>query len=111
MLQASDICLVTLNKNLKTPVVPGKLQCIMAVGRPVICIANPESDAKRIIEEAGCGFFINSGNLNGLSEAILKIYKNKDLAKDMGRKGRKYAEEHFDRKKCVQKYLALLSNL
>ncbi|MCP2620657.1 glycosyltransferase family 4 protein, partial [Candidatus Aminicenantes bacterium AC-334-E05] len=111
MLQASDICLVTLNKNLKTPVVPGKLQCIMAVGRPVICIANPASDAKRIIEEAECGFFINPGDLDELSEAILKIYKERNLAENMGKKGRRYAEKHFDRRKCVQKYLALLSNL
>lgn len=111
MLQASDICFVTLNKNLKTPVVPGKLQSIMAVGRPVICVANPASDAKKIIEEAGCGFFIDPEDSDGLFEAILKIYRDKNLGERMGMNGRCYAEKYFDRKICIQKYLLLLSNL
>lgn len=108
MLQASDICLVTLDKRLGTPVVPGKLQSIMAVGRPVICMANPASDAKKIIEESKCGFFINPDNIEGIVKVILELYTNKNLAEEMGRNGRAYAEKFFDRKNCIQKYLKLI---
>ena len=111
MLQASDICLVTLDKNLKTPVVPGKLQSIMAAGRPVICIANPASDAKRIIEEAKCGYFFSPDNIEGIKDAILEIYSNRDLGEKMGNNGRVYAEKFFDRKKCIKKYLDLILTL
>lgn len=111
MLAASDICLVTLDKRLKTPVVPGKLQSIMAAGKPIICIANPASDAKKIIEEAGCGFFISPQNIEEIVKAIFELYKNKSLSEKMGLKGREYAEKFFDRNKNIQKYLNLLSSL
>lgn len=111
LLQASDVCLVTLHQDLKTPVVPGKLQSIMAAGRPVICYANPASDARRLIEEAGCGFFVPAGDPAGLAEAVLTLYNRHELAEEMGQKGRDYAERNFDRKKCTQAYATLLAEL
>lgn len=111
LLQASDVSLVTLQKDLKTPVVPGKLQSIMAAGRPVICYANPISDSKRIIEEANCGFFVNAGDIVGLERAILALYRKPELAAQMGQRARRYAEQHFDRSKCTRQYVALLEKL
>lgn len=108
LLQASDVCLVTLDKNLLTPVVPGKLQCIMAVGRPAVCSTSPTSDTKRILEESGAGIWVEAGNVKALAEAILELYSNPNLREEMGRKARLYAETHFDRKKCIQHYVQLL---
>lgn len=108
LLQASDVCLVALHKDLKTPVVPGKLQSIMAAGRPVVCWANPASDAKRIIEAAGCGLFVPAGDAEGLSKAILDVYHDRELGESMGQRGRRYAEQHFERKRCTGAYVALV---
>ncbi len=111
LLRASDVCLVVLHKNLRTPLVPGKLPVIMAAGRPVICFTNPASDARRVIEEAGCGFFVSAGDTRRLAEVLLYLYNRPDLIDDMGRKGRFFAEEYFDRQKCTHMYNQLLSSL
>jgi colanic acid biosynthesis glycosyl transferase WcaI len=111
LLQASDVCLVTLHENLRTPVIPGKLQSVMATGRPVICCANPASDSRRLVKEAGCGFFIPNGEISKLTEAVLDLYKNRQMGMEMGRKGRSYAEVHFERKKCTQMYNHLILQL
>lgn len=108
LLQASDVCLVTLDRNLRTPVVPGKLQCIMAVGRPAVCSTAPTSDAKRIVEESGAGLWVDAGDPKALAEAVLKLYTEVDLREEMGRQGRLYAEEHFDKEKCIDRYVQLL---
>lgn len=110
LLQASDICLVTLVKDLRTPVVPGKLQCIMAVGRPAVCSTPSTSDAKRILEESGAGIWVEAGDHKALAGAILKLYSDPALRDEMGRKGRLYAEAHFDKERCINQYVQLLTD-
>ena len=55
VLLASDLCLVTLRQEVKTPVVPSKILSIMAAGRPVLASLPLDGDAPRLIAEAGCG--------------------------------------------------------
>lgn len=109
LLEASDVCLVTLHKDLKTPVVPGKLQSIMAAGRAVLCSTDAASDAKRIVDQAGCGAFVPAGHPEEMAEAVRAFYNDKKKTHDMGMRGRQYAERNFNRTTCVLVYTSLLS--
>lgn len=111
MLRASDVSLVPLNPKLATPVVPGKLQSIMAAGRPVIQYSHPASDGRRIIEDAGCGLFVEAGNPDRLAAAIEQLHDDPDLGRAMGRRGRSYSESHFDRNSCTGRYLDLIERI
>ena len=104
VLQASDICLVTLKKNVLSPVVPSKLLSIMAAGRPVIACLPQEGDAPKIIKEAQCGYCLEAGDVEGLSRAIIDLYKNPVLRRKFGENGRRYAEKNFSLDICSQKY-------
>lgn len=104
LIAASDICLVTLKKSMKTPVVPGKLQSIMAGGRPVLLSVPTESDARKIVSEAMCGICIEPENPEEMAKAILCLYKDRSLAEKMGKNGRKYAEKSFSLNICSKKY-------
>jgi colanic acid biosynthesis glycosyl transferase WcaI len=110
LLQTSDVCLVVLHRDLKTPVVPGKLQCIMAVGKPVICLANPASDVPKIIQEAECGIFITNGEPDIFAEAVLSLRNNSETRRCMGQRGRRYAEEKFDRTRNIRAYDEILTS-
>lgn len=109
ILESSDVCLVTLNKSVKTPVVPSKLLSIMASGRPVVASMNLNGDTPKIIKNAKCGFCVEAGNSEQLSEAILKLYHNSEMRYEFGRNGREYAEKHFSRKICVEEYKKLMT--
>lgn len=109
LLRASDLCLVPLSKDLKTPVVPGKLQSIMAAGRPAICWADPASDARRMIEEADCGSFFPAGQHDDITKAILELFQCNRLADLKGQNGRKYAEAHFSRHGSTDMYHDIIS--
>jgi glycosyltransferase involved in cell wall biosynthesis len=104
ILYASDICLVTLDKSVKTPVVPAKLLNIMASGRPVVASMNLKGDAPKIIRDAECGYCVEADDADGFSKAILKLYNNPKLRDEFGMNGRKYVVEHFSRKVCIEKY-------
>lgn len=104
VLAASDVSMINLNKNLTTPVVPSKLLNIMAAGRPVVASLPLNGDAPKIIAEAGCGICVEAGDAHGLAQAILTLYQDPNLAKEMGERGRRYAEQNFSRESCVTKY-------
>ena len=104
VLEASDICLVTLNKSVITLVVPSKLLSIMASGRSVVASVNLKGDTPKIIKAAQCGYFVEADDTEGLSNAILKLYHNPTLRDEFEVNGRKYAVKHFSRKICIEKY-------
>lgn len=104
VLAASDVSLVALKKKVVTPVVPSKLLSIMAGGRPVIASLDLKGDAPKIIYKAGCGLAVEPENPESLAEAVLKLYSNPELCKEIGIKGRKYAVENFSPEVCVTKY-------
>jgi len=104
ILMASDVCLINLNENLTTPVVPSKLLNIMASGRPIVASLPDYSDARRIIEEANCGYCVPPRDPHKLAKAILTLYNDNDLREEMGSNGRIYAERYFEREGCVSRY-------
>jgi len=104
ILDASEICLVTLDKNVLTPAVPAKLVSIMASGHPVVASMNLRGDAPQIIKNAKCGYCVEAGDIDGFTKAILKLYNDPELRNKFGMNGRKYVEKYFSREICVEKY-------
>ena len=108
ILAASDVSLVNLNPELRTPVVPSKILSIMAAGRPVIASLPLESDARRIVAEAGCGICVDAGDGEALAGAIRKLESDRTLARDMGKRGRAYVETHYSLEACTGRFENLL---
>jgi glycosyltransferase involved in cell wall biosynthesis len=101
VLAASDLCLVTLRKEVQTPVVPSKILSIMAAGRPVLASLPLEGDAPRLIAAAHAGICVAPESPERLAEAILKLYQDSSLLEEMGAKGRGYAVQNLSLKACV----------
>ena len=108
ILAASDVSMINLHPDLRTPVVPSKLLSIMAAARPVVASLPAESDARRIVAEAGCGICVEAGDSIGLANAIQTLESKRGLAKEMGERGRKYVEAHFSREVCAHNLEAVL---
>jgi len=108
LMDASDACLVTLNPALRTPVVPGKLASVMAAGRAAVCSVPRESDVWKIIGDSGGGVCVPAGGSAELARVLGDLAGRRADAAEMGRRGRAYAEKHFDRRAGVEAYLSLL---
>jgi colanic acid biosynthesis glycosyl transferase WcaI len=113
LLSGSDVCLVSLKKSkVKTPVVPKKLEDIMAAGRPVIANVPLDGDVKRFIEKAKCGMVVEAESPQGLAEAIQKIYSMpREVRLRYGRNGRSYAIQNFSPQTIAMQYEALFASL
>ncbi len=108
---ASDVCLATLQKSLRCPVVPSKILGYMAAARPVVASFPMDGDAPAIIRNADCGICVEPGNPQLLAEAILRVYDNQDQASEWGRNGRHFVVAHHDRDVCLEQYDRLFQSL
>jgi len=108
LLRASDVCVVPLALELESPAIPGKIQSIMAVARPVLAIVNPRSDAAGLIALSGCGLTVAPGDPDAVAAAILRLRGAPELGAALGASGRRYAAEHFSLDKAVAAYELVL---
>lgn len=106
---ASNACLVTLKKTqVFKAVIPSKIFEIMAMGKPIIL--SVDGEARKIVEKAKAGIFVEPENEEQLERAILKLYRNKEECQILGKNGHSFVEKHYDRNKFANDYLMILSN-
>ena len=107
-LSAADVHVVGLARGLSGYVVPSRLYGVLAVGKPVIAAADPESETAQLVERVGCGITVPPGRPELLAAAIRRAYDGDvDLA-EMGRRGREYVTEEADSRVAMSRYRELL---
>lgn len=75
--------------------VPSKIYEAMGGGKPLMLVA--EGEAANIVEETGCGFAVDPGDLDGLSASMRRMVEDRELRQRLGEAGRRAAEQRFDR--------------
>jgi colanic acid biosynthesis glycosyl transferase WcaI len=110
-LSAADIHVVGLAPGLAGYVVPSRLYGILAVGRPVIAAADPESETAQVVAEVGCGIVVPPGRPDVLARAIRDAHDGVYDLDAMGERGREWVEREADRTVAVRRYRELLLEL
>ena len=98
-----DAMIIPLVKNdLFKITIPSKLYESMAAKIPVLlCV---DGEARRIVEEANCGIFIEPENAVMLAEKVKYFNENEQLAEQFGENGVAVAKEKFDRNVVINKF-------
>jgi glycosyltransferase involved in cell wall biosynthesis len=104
---ASNACVVMLKKaDLFKTVLPTKLLEFMSCARPVILAVDGE--ARRIMDEAGAGIFVEPQNAADLAAAIVQLAGDPQLCSVLGSNGRDYVVSHFARQQTAARYINVL---
>jgi colanic acid biosynthesis glycosyl transferase WcaI len=111
MLAAADVGMVMQKHNVISFNMPSKIQVLLASGRAIIASVPADGTAARAIERSGGGLVVTPEDPEALATAILKLYKNPDLATILGEKGRQYAEENYAFEKTLDQYENLFSQV
>lgn len=107
---ASDLCLVPLRKiDLFTDVLPSKLFEIMAMRRPIVL--SVDGEARREVERAGAGIFVEPENPEALAAAIEALRTDPERRARLGDSGRRYVERHYRRSALARRYERILERL
>jgi glycosyltransferase involved in cell wall biosynthesis len=103
-LTACDLSLVSVDAGMESLVAPSKLYPILASGRPVGVICSQQSYLRDMIAEAECGGVFDNGDSVGLAQFIRLLSNDQQLARRMGKAGRKYLQSHFSPQIISEQY-------
>lgn len=88
---------------------PAKIQSYLASGRPII--GAMDGEGQRIVNQSGSGICVDSGDIDGLYEAIKKIMGLSDAERiKMGKRGRKYHFKYYERNKNLSRLIDFVFN-
>jgi glycosyltransferase involved in cell wall biosynthesis len=106
----SDACLVLLKKaELFKTVIPTKMLEFMSCERPVIL--GVDGQARKIMDQAGAGVYVEPENVAALVQAITQLAANPLLRETLGRNGRRHIVAHFSRQQTAKAYIAVLEGI
>lgn len=104
-----DVSLVISKPGVGANSVPSKTWSIMSASRPVLANFD-ENELKTIIEENNCGIFTKAGDKVAFTDAILKLYGDRSLCKEMGKNGRQFVMDNLTKEAGTQKYVDVIKN-
>ena len=118
-LSAADVHVVSMHERITGCLCPSKLYGIMAAGRPVIAIADSETDLSQTVSERGIGWCVEPGNpaeiANLIAEAEKEFRTNSESTeggfKLKEQRSREAAVSDFDRPVIVKRFANLLSSM
>ena len=110
-LGAADLHVVPMRQGVYGTVVPSKVYGILAVGKPIAALAEPESEAARIVRTHRCGWHSPPGDLASLVEMVRVARRSPEQLRVMGLRARAAAEREYARGIQTRKFRGLLEAL
>ncbi len=112
-----DVSLVISKPGVGENSVPSKTWSIMSASRPVLANFD-ENELKEIVDGTSassstgkpCGIFTKAGDKEAFKQAVLKLYGNRELCKEMGRNGRQFVMDNLTREVGTQKYVEVIKS-
>ena len=89
--------------------IPAKMLEFMACGRPMIL--GVDGQAKKVVEEARAGLFVEPEDPHGLAQAITRLYGDAGLRESLGKNGRAYILNHLSREQIPKNYISVIQKV
>jgi len=110
-LAAADVHLTSLIPSLEGLIVPSKFYGILAAGRPVVFVGDPDGELARIIAKSRCGYVVVVGHSDDLLAAIESLRTATDLRLTMGLAARDLLCSRFSTQRALERWTALLDEV
>ena len=110
-LTCGDVSLVTLRSGMEGLLVPSKVYSSLAAGLAILAVMGSNSEIGDIVEQHDCGYRVTQGDVDGLTEVIMRIHGSPELLSDMKQRARACFEENYTRRMSIGRYVSLLRNV
>jgi colanic acid biosynthesis glycosyl transferase WcaI len=103
----SQLCLVTLDRRMSAPCLPGKLLNLMAYSKPILAIVPRESETANLVSVSGSGIVVDPLDFDKISDSIMKLKNSEETCDRLGKSGRHFLETHMKAEDRVSFYINL----
>lgn len=107
-LASADLWIIPYRKDVAGVSVPSRFYNLLAVGRPVVLVSEPEAEAALTVVENGLGWVVTPGRADQLADAIRAASRSDDGT--IAARAVK-AASRFDRTTAMNAYAALIDEL
>ncbi len=110
-LGVGDVHLVSQRPEVEGYVFPSKLYGILAAGRPLVFIGDPQGEISLLVEREGIGAAVRQGDALGLADQLLQLAGDAPLREAMGVRARALLCERYDKRIALEAWLELLREM
>jgi len=108
LLGAADVHLASLARGAAGIMVPSKIYGVLAAGRPLVYVGEPDGEAARVVVEERCGLVIDPGDARGLADALRTLAGDREAVASMGARARNAMLERWGAAQAMRKWHDLL---
>jgi len=109
-LSVPDVHLISLHPSMEGLIVPSKFYGIAAAGRPTLFIGSKNGEIPLILEEAGCGYSVEIGQVIEASHILEDLAKDQDTCARIGQHARTLFERRFSMNHAMQAWDSLIAS-
>lgn len=110
LLADADLCFITQQSGSGNSFFPSKLLGLLAQSKPVITVADPESELAEAVGQAGFGMNIPPGRPQELAKALDAIASDPERLRRWGDAGRVYVQQ-FEKQHVFESFIGELEKL
>lgn len=110
-LNSCDVGIISFLPGMTGVSVPSRMYNQMAAGKPLIAIADNESELAQVIQEEGIGWLVSPQDDDQLVKLLTQIMNDSKLCNDMGHKAAQAVLCKYQLKHAVSKYQSLFREL
>ena len=110
-LAAADVWIIPYRKHMAGISVPSRLYNLLAIGRPIIALAEPDAEHALMLNEHDAGWVVPPENPAALADTIRRAAAEPTLATEKGRRAVSIIASRFTREAASAAYRALAQQL
>jgi colanic acid biosynthesis glycosyl transferase WcaI len=111
ILNACDVAIISFVPNMAGVSVPSRMYNIMAAGKPIIAVADENSELAQVVKEERIGWVVPPGNVDQIIASIQEAQANPVGLAEMGQRARQVAETKYSFERAIESYCSLIQGL
>ena len=96
LISSGDVGLVFLDKRFTIPNFPTRVMGYLLHHMPILSATDTATDVGKLVEQYGCGYWVENGDLKGFNERVEWFVNNKPLIRQMGEKAYDFLLENYE---------------
>ncbi len=82
-----------------------------ALMRGTAVMASNSGGLAEVVQDGRTGLLVPPGDVNALAEALLRLFRDRELAEQMGKAGREMALVRFNEAMCIERFIELYQRI
>jgi glycosyltransferase involved in cell wall biosynthesis len=102
LLLSADVLIVTVRRGAEGYTVPSKTYELFGAGRPIVVVADADTEPALLVREIGCGLVVSPDAPDEFGAAVRKLAADPELRRSMGEAAKRVSPD-YDRRKMMDR--------